>query len=54
MLSDVGLPMNDDQPADSIELHLPWLSELALRKFEYADRAFDTCNARAGAVIGFA
>lgn len=42
------------EPADHLEPFLPWVSELAIRKFEYADRAFDTCNSRAGSVIGFA
>lgn len=37
----------------TLDDHLPWLSELALRKFDYSDKVFDTCNARAGSVIGF-
>lgn len=42
------------EPGDHLEPFLPWVSELAIRKFEYADRAFDACNSRAGSVIGFA
>lgn len=42
------------EPGDHLEPFLPWVSDLAIRKFEYSDRAFDTCNSRAGSVIGFA
>lgn len=41
--------MNSD-----VESQLPWISEVALKKFDYADRAFDTINTRAGVVIGWA
>lgn len=41
--------MNSD-----VESQLPWISEVALKKFDYADRAFDTINTRPGVVIGWA
>ena len=42
------------QEEEHVEDQLPWISEIALKKFDYADRAFDTINARAGVVIGWA
>jgi hypothetical protein len=39
---------------EEIKDHIPWISELALKKFDYADKSFDTINTRAGIVIGWA
>jgi hypothetical protein len=39
---------------NDVESRLPWISEVALKKFDYAERAFDTINTRAGVVIGWA
>lgn len=44
---------NPSDPED-IKDQLPWVSELALKKFDYADKSFDTINNRAGIVIGWA
>ena len=44
---------NSSGPED-IKDQLPWVSELVLKKFDYADKSFDTINSRAGIVIGWA
>jgi len=51
--SDDSIEKNDGPIDITLDHHLPWLSELALRKFDYSDKVFDTCNSRAGSVIGF-
>lgn len=42
-----------NETSGDVESQLPWISEVALKKFDYADRAFDTINTRAGIVIGW-
>lgn len=44
----------DSDDIEDIKDQIPWISELALKKFDYADKSFDTINARAGIVIGWA
>lgn len=41
-------------PEDEVKKQLPWISEVALKKLDASDRAFDTINSRAGVVIGWA
>jgi hypothetical protein len=41
-------------PEDEVKEQLPWISEVALKKLDASDRAFDAINNRAGVVIGWA